>query len=194
MNEDMMVDKAFLKEALKRMMGGKSNVSFNFSSDCLINGPELLHEHLANLFRLFLVHGQVAAILLLCSLIPIVKDNMGDLTSSDNYRAIAKSSLILKLFDWVMLLTQGGKLSSDQLQFGYQKLSSTVMCTWAAASVIGHFNRVGNDVFGALLDCSKAFDMVEWVTLFRDLIKRKVSSVFLRVLLFVYSEQSCDVY
>jgi hypothetical protein len=59
--------------------------------------------------------------------------------------------------------------------------------------VIGHFNRAGSDVFGALLDCSKAFDMVEWVTLFRDLMKRKVSFVFLRVLLYIYSEQSCDV-
>ena len=67
------------------------------------------------------------------------------------------------------------------------------MCSWAASSVIGHFNRAGSDVFGALLDCSKAFDMVEWVTLFRGLIKRKVSFVFLRVLLFIYSEQSCDV-
>ena len=67
------------------------------------------------------------------------------------------------------------------------------MCTWAASSVVSHFNRAGSDVFGALLDCSKAFDMVEWVTLFKDLIKRKVSSVFLRVLLFIYSEQTCDV-
>ena len=159
----------------------------------MINGPDILHKHLANLFRIFLIHGQVALILLLCSLIPIVKDNLCHITSSDNYRAIAKSSLILKLFDWVMLLSQGEKLSSDQLQFGYQKLSSTVMCTWAASSVVSHFNRAGSDVFGALLDCSKAFDMVEWVTLFKDLIKRKVSSVFLRVLLFIYSEQTCDV-
>ena len=63
----------------------------------------------------------------------------------------------------------------------------------AAANVISHFNRAGNDVFGALLDCSKAFDMVEFVTLFKELIKRKVSFVFLRVLLFIHSEQSCDV-
>ena len=122
-----------------------------------------------------------------------MKDNLGDLIASDNYRAIAKSSLILKLFDWIVLLTQGDKLSSDQLQFGYQRLSSTVMCTWAAATVIDHFNRSGSDVFGALLDCSKAFDMVEWVILFKVLIKRKVAFVYLRVLLHIYCEQSCDV-
>ena len=136
-----MVNEELIKEALKKMKSGKGDVQFNYSSDCLINSPDILHSHLANLFRMFLIHGQVAIILLLCSLIPIVKDNLGDLTSSDNYRAIAKSSLILKLFDWVVLLTQGGKLSSDQLQFGYQKLSSTVMCTWAAASVIKNSNR-----------------------------------------------------
>ena len=37
------------------------------------------------------------------------------------------------------------------------------------------------------------FDMVEWVRLFRDLMKRKISAVFLRILLFVYQEQSCNV-
>ena len=187
------IDEDLVTEALGKMKGGKDDVMFSFSSDCIINGPPLLKMHLANLFRVFLVHGQVADILLLCSLIPIVKDGLADLTSSENYRAIAKSSLILKLFDWVILLHQGEKLSSDELQFGYQKLSSTVMCTWAATSVISHFNQAGSDVFGALLDCSKAFDMVEWVTLFSEMIKRKVSFIFLRVLLYIYSKQKCDV-
>ena len=186
------IDEDLVTEALGKMKGGKDDVMFSFSSDCIINGPPLLKMHLANLFRVFLVHGQVADILLLCSLIPIVKDGLADLTSSENYRAIAKSSLILKLFDWVILLHQGEKLSSDELQFGYQKLSSTVMCTWAATSVISHFNQAGSDVFGALLDCSKAFDMVEWVTLFSEMIKRKVSFIFLRVLLYIYSKQKCD--
>ena len=35
--------------------------------------------------------------------------------------------------------------------------------------------------------------MVEWVTMFKVMIKRKVSFVFLRVILFNYSEQCCDV-
>ena len=120
--EVMLVNEELIREALKKMKRGKGDVIFNYSSDCLMNSPDILHTHLANLLRMFLIHGQVAVILLLCSLVPIVKDNLGD-----NYRAIAKSSLILKLFDWVVLLTQGSKLSSDHLQFGYQKLSSTVM-------------------------------------------------------------------
>ena len=66
------------------MKGGKADVIFDFSSDCLINGPDALYKHLASLFRAFLVHGQVASVLLLCSLIPIVKNGVGELCSSDN--------------------------------------------------------------------------------------------------------------
>ena len=68
------IDEDLATEALGKMKGGKNDVMFSFSSDCIINGPPLLEMHLANLFRVFLVHGQVADILLLCSFIPIVKD------------------------------------------------------------------------------------------------------------------------
>ena len=72
-----------------------------------------------------------------------MKDKLGDFTSSDNYRSLSKSSLVLKLFDLIVLLTQCDQLSSDQLQFGYQKMSITVMCTWAdSTSVINHFTPI----------------------------------------------------
>ena len=43
------------------------------------------------------------------------------------------------------------------------------------------------------MDMSKAFDMVEWYTLFNDLMERGISAIFLRVLMFIYKEQFCDV-
>ena len=43
------------------------------------------------------------------------------------------------------------------------------------------------------MDLSKAFDMVEWLELFKVLEVRKVSPVFLRVLLTIYTNQSCNV-
>jgi hypothetical protein len=39
----------------------------------------------------------------------------------------------------------------------------------------------------------KAFDMVEWTELFTSLVKRGVHPIFLRVLLYVYKNQQCDV-
>ena len=122
-----------------------------------------------------------------------MKDNLGDSTSSDNYRAIAGGCLLLKLIDLVILLLEGNKLTFDEMQFAYQAKASTTMCTWTVTSVIDHFNRGGLPVFGAAMDMSKAFDMVEWGELFRTLLDRKVDCIFLRLILFIYSNQQCDV-
>ena len=76
------------------------------------------------MFRAFLIHGSVPKFLLACTLVPLVKDTFGDIAASDNYRAIAIGSLIMKLFNWVILLLEADKMSTDKLQFGYQKLST----------------------------------------------------------------------
>ena len=60
--------------------------------------------------------------ILVCSLLPLLKDNLGDITSSDNYRAIAAGSQLLKLLDIVILILEGDKLKCDKLQFGFHKL------------------------------------------------------------------------
>ena len=67
------------------------------------------------------------------------------------------------------------------------------MCTWTATDVMEHYNRNGSVVYGCAKDLSKAFEMVEWVKLFTILQEKKVSPVFLRVLLLIYRNQYCDV-
>ena len=125
--------------------------------------------HLTNLIRLFIGHAKVSLYLLICSLIPIVKDNLGDLASSDNYRAIAIGS---------------EKLSLDQFKYGYQALASTTMCTWRVNTVVEFYNRRGRRVYGTAMDCLKACDMVRWTDLFMELRKKGLIPIFLRLLLF----------
>ena len=43
------------------------------------------------------------------------------------------------------------------------------------------------------MDMSKAFDMVEWVSLFDRLIEKKVNFIILRLMLYIYENQSCSV-
>ena len=127
-----------VRKALKHMKNGKRDVLFDIQSDCLTNAPEPLLSHLTNLVKSFVVHGAVPNIILICTLLPLVKDNLVDTTSSDNYRAIACGSLLLKLLDIMILLLTRDKLSCEQLQFGFQAGTRTTMCSWTATTIIEH--------------------------------------------------------
>ena len=70
---------------------------------------------------------------------------------------------------------------------------STTAYSWAVNLVIEHFNRKGTAVYAAAMDMTKAFDMVEWSKLFGTLLDRNVHCIFLRLLLFIYKNQSCQV-
>ena len=187
------ITESVIRQGLKIMKANKSDAIFDFQSDCLIEGPPEVVTHLTNMIRIFILHGQVPDIILVCTLLPLVKDNLGDLAQSDNYRAIAAGCQILKLLDIVILILEGEKLRCDQLQFGFQPGASTTMCSWMVTSVIDQYIREGSVVYGCAMDLTKAFDMVEWVALFQVLESRNVSPVFLRTLLYVYTHQSCNV-
>ena len=141
------------------------------------------------MFRSFLIHGHFTIFLLLATLIPIIKDKLGSINSSRNYRSIAISSLTLKIFDWLLLDLFGASLGLDELQFAYQSGCSTVMCTWSVLETISYFARNGSDVFVCCMDMSKAFDTVRHSILFRKLMKVGISSIFLRLLIFIYVNQ-----
>ena len=182
-----------VKAAAKKLKVDKSDVSGNFTSDCLKAAPEIFYDQLAAVFRSSLYHGHISHDLLVCALSPIVKDPNGDISSSKNYRGIAISSLILKIFDNCLLLLFGHLLSNDVLQFGFQKGCSTVQCTWAVQETISHYLRKGSDVFCCLLDFSKAFDKVNFSELFRKLRVRNFPAVVLRLIIYIYSRQSCYI-
>ena len=108
-----------VKEAINKLNTGKTDPCFIFTSDSFKAAPDLLSEHISRLFKMFLVHSHVSSILLLATLIPLIKDKLGDHCNSKNYRSIAISSLFLKIFDWVLILLYGHHLQLDDLQFDY---------------------------------------------------------------------------
>ena len=81
----------------------------------------------------------------------------------------------------------------DTLQVGFQSGSSTTTCSWAATAIIDHYIQQCSEVFACAMDLSKAFEVVEWLELFKILRKGKVKPVFLRLLLLVYANQGCQV-
>jgi hypothetical protein len=59
--------------------------------------------------------------------------------------------------------------------------------------IVSLYNDQKTDVYCTLLDASKAFDRLEFCTLFKKLIKRNMCPLFTRILLFMYVNQSLVV-
>ena len=188
-NEVLKVNGNIVKSAACKMKAGKSDVSEGYSSDAILNAPDELFEYLACVFRSWLVHGTVTSCLLACAFLPLLKNSLKNPADTNSYRAIAGSSLILKLFDKTVLLVWGHLLSSDSLQFGYKEGTSTTQCSWLVMEVVNSFIRNGTNPIVTLLDCTKAFDMCKYDILFRKILQRKVPAIVVRVLAVVYQDQ-----
>ena len=184
---------SLVEEAIGHLKNNKSDPLFNFSSECLKNASVVLCEQLTLLFRHYLTHGYISLALMLPTLISLVKDKLGDITSSNNYRSIALSSLILKVIDWVVLLLHKDGLNIDELQFGFQQDTSTNMCTWLAVETIEYFLRNGSDVFACVMDMTKAFDKVQHSKLFWKLVEKGIPPIYIRLLLEMYEKQQANV-
>ena len=118
-----------------------------------------------------------------------LKSSLKDPASTGSYRAIAGSSLVLKLFDKVVLLLWGHLLSTDSLQFGYKVGTSTTQCSWLVMEVANHFLKQGTCPIMTLLDCTKEFDTCQFCTLFQRLLNRGMPAMVVRVIIRVYEDQ-----
>jgi hypothetical protein len=181
-----------VKEASKRLLGNKGDVTGSYNSDMIKNCPDLFYDMLAAVFRSWLTHGTVTKSFLACAFLPLVK-GLKDPSLTDSYRAVAGSSVILKLFDYVILTVWGDLLQSDTLQFGYKKATSTTECSWLVMTVADHFRRRGSPVHCATLDAKQGFDRCSWKVIFSSLRKRQLPAVVTRALMFVYMEQTAVV-
>ena len=178
-----------VKMAACRLKPNKSDVSGSFSSDMILNAPDIFFDILARIYRSWIIHGTVTLSLLSCAFIPLFKGRLKDPANPDSYRAIASSSLLLKLFDNVIILLWGHYLQTDSLQFGFKPGTSTTECSWLVMEVVNHFLRGNTNCIVTLLDCSKAFDMCKFSDLFKKLYDKKLPAMVLRNLIFVHEKQ-----
>ena len=177
-----------VREAAKRLKPGKGDVSGSYNSDLLKNCPDYFFFLLAAVFRSWLTHGTVTRSFLACAFLPLVK-GLKDPSLTASYRAVASSSLILKLLDYVILDLWGEQLASDSLQFGYKRGTSTTDCSWLVTSVADHFLRHGSPIKIATLDAKQGFDRCSWLKIFESL-RLRLPAVISRILMFVYTQQS----
>jgi len=132
------------------------------------------------------VHGFVPDEFNFVCITPVPKNKSGNLSNSDNYRAIALSSVFGKVLDLIIMKRYNKLLNTSELQFGFKSKRSTGMCTMVLKEVIDYYVSNGSTVYCTMLDATKAFDRVDYGKLFGLLIERKLPPVVIRLLLCVY--------
>ena len=177
-----------VKTAVLLMKKGKCDVSGSFTTDAIKDAPDSFFEHLAAVYRSWLVHGTVSRPLLVCAFLPLLKSSQKDPALTKSYRAIAGSSTLLMIFDRLILNLCGDLLASGSLQMGYKKSSSTAQCSYLVVETVAHFLREGNNPIIVALDMTMAFDKCKFSILFSK-ISSKIPPVVTCALVFVYENQ-----
>jgi len=121
-------------------------------------------------FNMFLRFDYVPDSFMNSAIIPLVKCKTGDLSDVNNYRAIAISTAVSKLFECVLSEYVKTDDYFDAYQFGFTAGCSTRMCTNVFKRTVDSYTRGGSHVFVSFLDFSKAFDKVSYWKLFIKLL------------------------
>ena len=180
-------------DGLMCLKSGKSADEDSISAEHLLLAPVNYLVRITNLFNLMLRHGCVPKQFRFGYMVPIVKDQQGNLMDLSNYRGITISPIASKLFEHVLKIVFSEYLETSESQFGFKKNSSTVHALHCLRQTVDYYVNNGSRVFCAFLDASKAFDRVVHAGLFTKLIKRNVPLVFIDVIISWYDGLACRV-
>ena len=182
-----------IKSAVKKLRAGKSGGISAVTSDCFIHGTDSLYALIAMLFNAMLLHGTLPNDFLVSILIPIPKGSRVDVRKTQNYRAIALSSILGKILDNIIITSQRNVLKTSDLQFGYKSNCSTIMCSTLVIETIQYFTQMRSPVYVLFIDASKAFDRLSHIELFDILSERNMCPLIRRLLFNLYGNQQFQI-
>ena len=154
---------------------------------------ELLHDVIAKLFSSFIIHSFLPPEMIKGIITPIVKNKLGNLCSSDNYRPVMNSSVFLKLFEYCLLLKIDPYVTLNDRQHGFRKSYSTSTACFMLKETILNYTQAGSNVYGCFLDISKAFDTVDHSTLIYFLHKLGIPACLVNIIEYMYDNQIASV-
>ena len=180
-------------DAIFSMKKGKSCDDDGLSAEHFFNAPFSLFYRLQSLLNAMLCHGMVPLQFRYGTIIPIVKDQQGNLGDSDNYRGITMSPIISKILEHGLRIVFSDFLSTSKFQFGFKRNSSTSHAVFCLKETINFYCDRGSNVFCSFLDASKAFDRLVHAGLFLKLMSRRMPLIFLKLIIYWYDSLYCRV-
>jgi hypothetical protein len=163
----------------------KINKEVILSAEHLLKCHPIIVSILVRLFNLIIYFSYVPVGFRLSYTIPLlkVKDYLSKALDCSDFRGIAISSVISKVFEYCLLAKFLSYFQTDQRQFGFKKDTGCSNAIYAARQIVNYFIEGNCTACLCALDISKAFDKVNHHALFIKLMERKVPKIFLSLLI-----------
>jgi len=163
---------------------GKAPGPDGLGAEHLVYSHPIVSSILAKLFNLFMCCAFVPIGFGHSYIVPLpkIKDCRTKAMTCDDFRGIAISSILSKVFEHCILNRFDTFLSSDDNQFGFKKGSSCSHAIFTLRNIVEHFVKGGNTVNLCSIDLSKAFDKTNHNALLIKLMKRRIPIKLLDIL------------
>ncbi|CAG9106517.1 unnamed protein product [Plutella xylostella] len=125
--------------------------------------------------------------------VPIVKNKTGDLSSPNNYRPISLGTVVGKIFEKLLQPELVNNIKIDDAQFGFRAGLSTDSAIVALKHTVKYYLNRNTFVYACFLDLSRAFDLVNYKTLWQKLTDSNVPTIVVNLLRYWYENQTNNV-
>ena len=156
-----------IKSAIESLKGNKASGTDNVFAEHLKYARAKIHVLLSICFNACMVHGCLPSTMTDTILVPIIKDKTGNASSKANYRPIALTSVLSKVFETALLSKLASVFETSDYQFGFKSHHSTDLCIYTLKEIVEYYKFHSTSVYICFMDASKAFDRVNHLTLFK---------------------------
>lgn len=94
------------------------------------------------------------------TVVPIVKNKTGNLSSASNYRPISLGTIIGKVLERLIQPELLKNIKIDDAQFGFRAGLSTDAAIVSLKGTVNYYTSRDTSVYACFLDLSRAFDLV----------------------------------
>ena len=192
--ENMSVSTEEVTETISKLKKGESCGPGGICAEALKAAHRKVYVLLSLCFSLCMSHGYIPQPLIETTIVPIIKNKAGNLSSGNNYRPIALANVMSKVFESLILLRCEQFLTTADNQFGFKSGHSTDFCIYTLKEFIEYYKQRNTAIFVTFLDASKAFDRIDHKLLFKKLIDKHVPLFIIRQLVCWSSTQKMHIY
>lgn len=184
MPTDWEFDTELISNVITELKLGRASDLDGLTAEHLIRAHPILPVILSKLFRLILLCRHVPAGFRYSYIVPIPKssDSTTKSMTCEDFRGIAISPVVSKVFEYCLIEKCGEFLSTDHCQFGFKTGIGCNEAIFTVRKTVERYIKSGNTVNLCAIDLSKAFDKVNHHALFIKLMDRNLPVALLEIL------------